>query len=114
MMNDLEKGYQIGSLDKAPTYEDRMNHNYQDIEQIVTYLNKKSDGVANVYAQAALMLESLAKDRARLKQRVVDLEEHVAILKQWEKRYLDVIETMARDSNEALKQSLRTVDGKLE
>ena len=41
-------------------------------------------------------------------------QKHVAILKQWEKRYLDVIENLARDSNEALKQSLRTYDGRLE
>ena len=39
-----------------------MSHDYQDIEQIVTYLNKKSDGVANVYAKTASMLESLSKE----------------------------------------------------
>jgi hypothetical protein len=54
-----------------------MNHDYQDIEQIVAYLNKKSDGVANVYAKTASMLESLSKDRSRLEQRVADLEARI-------------------------------------
>ena len=91
-----------------------MNYDYQDIEQIVTYLNKQSDGVANVYAKTASMLDSLSKDRARLEQRVVDLEERIGNMEQWERRYLDVIENLTRDSNEALKESLRTYDGRLE
>ena len=114
-MNHMsDKGYQTDDLDKAPTYEDRMNHNYQDIEQIVAYLNKQSDGVANVYAKTASMLDSLSKDRARLEQRLVDLEERIGNMEQWERRYLDVIENLTRDSNEALKKSLRTYDGRLE
>jgi hypothetical protein len=35
-------------------------------------------------------------------------------MEQWERRYLDVIENLTRDSNEALKESLRTYDGRLE
>jgi GAF domain-containing protein len=60
------------------------------------------------------MLDSLSKDRARLEQRVVDLEERIGNMEQWERRYLDVIENLTRDSNEALKESLRTYDGRLE
>jgi|GEM_PF-5327435 len=91
-----------------------MSHDYQDIEQIVAYLNKQSDGVANVYAKTASMLDSLSKDRARLEQRVVDLEERISNMEQWERRYLDVIESLSQDSKAALKESLRTYDGRLE
>ena len=40
--------------------------------------------------------------------------EQINNLKQWEKRYLDVIESLSQDSKAALDPALRTYDGKLE
>jgi len=54
-----------------------MSYTYDDIEQITVFLNKQSGGVGNIYAHAANMLEELAKDRARLEQRVKDLEDQL-------------------------------------
>jgi len=41
-------------------------------------------------------------------------QEQINNLKQWEKRYLDVIESLSQDSKQALNPELRTHDGRLE
>lgn len=40
--------------------------------------------------------------------------EEINNLKQWQKRYLDVIESLSKDSKQALNLDLRTYDGRLE
>jgi alpha-beta hydrolase superfamily lysophospholipase len=41
-------------------------------------------------------------------------QEQINNLKQWEKRYLDVIESLSQDSKQALNPELRTHNGRLE
>ena len=40
-------------------------------------------------------------------------QEQINNLKQWEKRYLDVIESLSQDSKQSLNPDLRTHDGRL-
>ena len=56
-------------------------------------------GAGNMHSQTATML------RAQ--------QEQINNLKQWERRYLDVIESLSQDSKQSLNPDLRTHDGRL-
>ena len=85
--------------------------NSQEIDEIIQHLeNARYIGAS----KAVTIIHQLNKERSCLSQRVLDLEERISNMEQWEKRYLDVIESLSQDSKAALDPALRTYDGKLE
>ena len=85
--------------------------NSQEIDEIIQHLeNARYIGAS----KAVKIIHQLNKERSCLSQRVLDLEERISNMEQWEKRYLDVIESLSQDSKAALDPALRTYDGKLE
>jgi hypothetical protein len=62
-------------------------------------------------ATSAYMLSAAAMLRQQQEQ-IEELTEKYNHLKQWERRYLDVIESLTKDQRDALNEELRTYDGK--
>jgi len=82
---------------------------HYNIEEILQHLENCNYIGAK---EAIKLIHKLNQRRMALQQRVADLEDQVSNLRQWEKRYLDVIESLSQDSKQALNPELRTHDGK--